>query len=154
MSRALDALRSQVCDADGCWATGDLTDAGVTVRLGSGWHCLRADQHFSNVRGCCPSRVGGYCDGIAVHEQQSSRVVRFLELKRSVDFSAAKRQLAKGVELVDSQKCQNPGRYELSAEHHVPAAPRISVRPTRPMKVNGRFVPIKLVVAGQEYFAA
>ena len=131
-----------MCGANACWVEGTLEDANVEVDLGGGWSCFRADDHFKSQHSN-PKRMG-YCDGIAVRSQGNSQAARLLELKRSVDIGKAKQQLRKGAELLLCE-LQLDG-ISLSAEHHVPAGPKNTLRPVKPMTVCSRKVTFTIYI--------
>src|SRR5687767_2038989 len=94
----LAALRSSGCDRNSCWECDEFVDGGTLARLGAGWWAFMADRHFGNVHGCVETRVGGFCDALAVSAQPANSRLRVIEVKATPDFAAAKPQLRKGVQ--------------------------------------------------------
>lgn len=125
-------LEAAGCSERSCWVKDELTDAGVSAILGSGWSCLLLDQHFSGLHRCLSQkgRKGGMCDGVAVHRQQSR--VRLLEVKKGPRARDARPQLKKGAEW--TLRIPGARAADLVAECHMRAAPRSSYRP-RPIDV-------------------
>jgi hypothetical protein len=140
-----------ICANSSCWEESSFVDGGVTVALGPGWHCLMMDRHFSNSHGCVQRRCGGFCDGIAAHAQGSTSRIRILEAKQQLDLAAAAPQLRRCAERV--LKLPGAVTQDVSAELHVGALPRLTVRPRRRwLQVGLVRLPISVYVTGEKRF--
>lgn len=143
-------LRDHVCDANGCWHTRVLSEAGVTADLRGNWRILQLDQHFSK---CVPpkKRCGGLCDGVAVLPNTTNNKLKLLELKQDVTkLPAAKPQLIKGAELVQSRLPSGFERLDIAAELHVRTAPRSTTKLQKTIIVGKLKVPVRAFRNGEQ----
>lgn len=144
-------LKAAGCSERSCWTHESFEDGGVRVRLGNGWWCFMADQHFSNTNHCLGASETrqGFCDAIGAFSQGSNREVRVVEAKTPVDFSEAKDSLRYGVEF--ALRLPSVSRERIRVELHVRGAPRTTARPRkerRTLKVGNHVYEIALYVDG------
>jgi hypothetical protein len=72
--------------------------------------------------------------------------LRLVEAKKGADIAQAKPQLRKGAELVLTLDGVDP--RQVTAECHASAAPNVTARPRRDLRVGRVHIPVELWVAG------
>lgn len=122
MSRQTEAeLRSNICDENGCWLVGAMTDSGVTANLKGSWRILTLDRHY---QGCDTRRLGEIADGVAVYPNENNNRLRILELKPKVDdYPDAAKKLHKTIPLLQGQLPHGFRGLRVELELHVKEMP-------------------------------
>jgi hypothetical protein len=145
-----DEFRKATCDSNSCWERESFTDAGITVKMGSGWNALMLDRHFSNKHKCLGkqsgARKGTKCDAIGVPEQNQNCRFRLIEAKSGGLSANATRQLQAGADFLQSVigKCT---KVTVTAELFTRDVPSITNkrRASVELKALKRKVPIEII---------
>jgi hypothetical protein len=130
-------FRAAVCDADRCWRSTGLSEAGVIADRGAGWNYFLIEKHYKSKK--CVGRTGKrakMCDAVAVPLQESKQELVFMELKTSGQTAAAKEQLRAGIRAILQYGV--PTTVSLSAEIWHTRTPKATVRVARVLNVDGR----------------
>lgn len=135
-------LQAGICGT--CWATRYHTDANVTADAGAPWRLLLTDEHFSR---CAVPRDHGHVDAVGVWPQVGNNKVRLIEIKATPEAGSNLQQKfdRTGRTVVDILSAP----YELVPELHVAPFGKISLPYRFAPKINGKKVPVTLMVDGR-----
>jgi hypothetical protein len=124
--------------------------------MGSGWSALLVDNHFSNKHGCLRkrkkrragkkgTREGGFCDAVAVPDQNPNCRFRLIEAKAGGMSSTAKEQLQRGANYLESiiGQCR---KARVTAEIHTDSLPAVTSRRRSYVKLCGGKVRVPIEV--------
>lgn len=149
-------FKRAVCPKPSCWARESFEDAGIQVNMGSGWNAFLIDNHFSNKHRCLShgkarrpgkkgTREGGFCDAIAVPDQNPNCRFRLIEAKAGGMSSTAAEQLQRGAEYLESiiGQCH---KVKLTAEIYTGSLPAVTSRRRSQIKLCGGKIRIPIEV--------